>query len=123
MCIRYSASCCPAPPAPSARPRLTAAAPYSPPQLSQSASIACPQATSNTKVVLLSAVPWACAALTHLFNSMHSQHVGERRWHIAVPWMAGSVCLYCLAAAADAGKVGLQAPIGAIGSRLLLGDI
>lgn len=64
-----------------------------------------PQATSDTKVVLLSAVPWACAALTHLVNSMHSQHVGERRWHICVPWMAGAICLYCLAAAAAAGKV------------------
>ncbi len=65
-----------------------------------------PQATSDTKVILLTTIPWACAALTHLFNSMHSQHVGERRWHICVPWMAGSICLYCLAAAADAGKVG-----------------
>ena len=99
-----SASCYRTPPVPSVRPHLTAAT-HSSPQLSQSASIACPQATSNTKVVLLSAVPWACAALTHLLNSMHSQHVGERRWHIAVPWMAGSICLYCLAAAADAGKV------------------
>ncbi|PRW57891.1 hypothetical protein C2E21_3748 [Chlorella sorokiniana] len=62
-------------------------------------------ATSDTQVVLLTAVPWACAALTHLFNSMHSQRVGERRWHICVPWMAGSICLYCLATAADAGKV------------------
>jgi hypothetical protein len=59
--------------------------------------------------VLLTAVPWACAALTHLFNSMHSQRVGERRWHICVPWMAGSICLYCLATAADAGKVGAAA--------------
>lgn len=92
------------------------------------------------QVVLLSAVPFACSACVHLCNALHSQvwrcglcatacmlrafeafikparlppcpqRVMERRFHIAIPWALGSICLYCMSTAASAGEVRRRTP-------------
>jgi hypothetical protein len=44
-------------------------------------------------VVLLSAIPYACASLFHVANAWHSQRTQEWRWHIAGVWCVGAIAL------------------------------
>lgn len=72
---------------------LPAPAFYAPDTLSTLALPPAPpkQGTSSTEVTLLSAIPYAAAALFHICNALHSTRTGERRLHIALPWLAGGV--------------------------------
>jgi len=46
-----------------------------------------------SKVALLTAIPFVLGAVAHALNAIHSSHTGERRRHIATPWMLGGVCM------------------------------
>jgi MFS transporter, ACS family, tartrate transporter len=48
---------------------------------------------SNFEVGLTSALPYAAAALTMYLWGRHSDHSGERTWHIAIPAFVGAVGL------------------------------
>jgi D-galactonate transporter len=43
------------------------------------------------QVGLISAIPWAIAAVAMVLNGRHSDVTGERRWHVALPALIGSV--------------------------------
>jgi ACS family tartrate transporter-like MFS transporter len=45
------------------------------------------------QVALLSALPYVATFPAMLFNAWHSDRTGERRWHTAVPLLAGGVLL------------------------------
>jgi predicted MFS family arabinose efflux permease len=47
-------------------------------------------------VVLLTAIPFACASIFHLINARHSQQSNERRLHIALPWAMAAAALLLL---------------------------
>lgn len=42
---------------------------------------------------LLASIPFVLGAIAHLLNALHSSHTGERRAHIAAPWMLGGVLM------------------------------
>ncbi|MGA9405947.1 MAG: MFS transporter [Bacteroidota bacterium] len=60
------------------------------------------------KIGLISAVPWAFGAITMVWNGHHSDVTGERRWHIALAAIIGSVAF---AASGIPGISGLAAVI------------
>jgi len=49
--------------------------------------------TDALKIGLLSAIPWAFAAVLMVLIARHADRSGERRWHIAVPALLGAVGL------------------------------
>jgi MFS family permease len=49
--------------------------------------------------ILLTAIPYAAAAVFQVFYSWHSQHSGEKRWHVVGLWLSGAVLLFCLPSA------------------------
>jgi ACS family tartrate transporter-like MFS transporter len=49
---------------------------------------------SDFRVGLLSSVPYIAAAITMVLVSLHSDHSGERRWHVAVSAFAGAAGLF-----------------------------
>ncbi|HEY1401821.1 MAG TPA: MFS transporter, partial [Terriglobales bacterium] len=48
---------------------------------------------SNFTVGMLSAIPYVAAALAMVAVGLHSDRSGERRWHTAVPALAGAIAL------------------------------
>jgi len=46
---------------------------------------------SSAMVVLLSAIPYVAATLGLVIVGSHSDHTGERRWHVAVPCLIGAL--------------------------------
>jgi ACS family tartrate transporter-like MFS transporter len=50
-------------------------------------------------VGLVSAIPYVCAAVGMVSVGRHSDHAGERRWHIALPATVGAIGLVLCAAA------------------------
>ncbi len=48
---------------------------------------------SNSTVAVLSALPYLCASLLMVIVANHSDKTAERRWHVAMPALAGSVGL------------------------------
>lgn len=50
------------------------------------------QQPSAAHVALLTAAPFVGGALAHIANALHSSRTGERRAHIAIPWiLAGAI--------------------------------
>jgi D-galactonate transporter len=49
--------------------------------------------TNALSIGLLSAIPWAFAAVLMVLIARHADRTGERRWHIAVPALLGAVGL------------------------------
>ena len=47
----------------------------------------------TTTIGLLVALPYAAAVVCMIWTSRHSDRTGERRWHIAIPAIAGAVGL------------------------------
>src|SRR5262249_7300840 len=41
--------------------------------------------SSKLQIGLLSAIPYSLAVVSMVLSSRHSDHTGERRWHVAVP--------------------------------------
>ena len=60
------------------------------------------------EIGLISVVPWACGAISMVWNGHHSDVTGERRWHIALAAMIGS---FAFAASGIPGISGLAAII------------
>lgn len=58
-----------------------------------------PLATKSTKAdvttVLLTAIPYACAAIWQVLYSWHSQRRDEKRWHVVASWLSAAI-LMCL---------------------------
>jgi MFS transporter, ACS family, tartrate transporter len=48
---------------------------------------------SNFTIGMLSAIPYVAAAITMVFVGLSSDRSGERRWHTAVPALAGAVAI------------------------------
>jgi MFS transporter, ACS family, tartrate transporter len=48
---------------------------------------------SNFTIGVLSAIPYVAAAITMVFVGLSSDRSGERRWHAAVPALAGSIAI------------------------------
>lgn len=48
---------------------------------------------SGSEVALLTAIPFVAGAAVHSINALHSSRTGERRVHIAAPWIFGGVCM------------------------------
>ena len=46
---------------------------------------------SNSAVATLSALPYLAASILMVITANHSDRTGERRWHVAVPALAGSL--------------------------------
>ncbi|KAI8472261.1 MAG: major facilitator superfamily domain-containing protein [Monoraphidium minutum] len=53
-------------------------------------------ASDGIRVVMLVAVPFACAACFQFVNAWHAQHTNERRFHLAGTWMFGALSLFML---------------------------
>ncbi|MBV9760828.1 MAG: MFS transporter [Acidobacteriaceae bacterium] len=45
----------------------------------------------SVRIGLLTAIPWACAAVAMVVAGHHSDRTGERRWHIALTGIAGAL--------------------------------
>jgi D-galactonate transporter len=43
------------------------------------------------EIGLISAIPWAAAAIAMVLNGNHSDATGERRWHVALACLVGSI--------------------------------
>jgi MFS family permease len=82
----------------------------------------------------LSVIPFAIALVVQFLNARHSDHTGERRWHVAVPallaalgWatlpsVQGNVALSMLMLTlATAGTLGLTGPFWTLPSSFLTG--
>lgn len=54
---------------------------------------------------LLTAIPWICAMLGSIINSRHSDKTKEYKWHIAIPILAGGICLLASVLAGNANPV------------------
>jgi ACS family tartrate transporter-like MFS transporter len=48
---------------------------------------------SNFTIGMLSAIPYVAAAITMVFVGLSSDRSGERRWHAAVPALAGAIAI------------------------------
>lgn len=48
---------------------------------------------SNTSIGLVMVIPYACAGAGMILWSRHSDRTGERRWHTALPPLAGGIAL------------------------------
>lgn len=48
---------------------------------------------SNTAIGLVMTIPYACAGVAMILWSRHSDRTGERRWHTALPPIAGGIAL------------------------------
>jgi MFS transporter, ACS family, tartrate transporter len=48
---------------------------------------------SNFTIGVLSAIPYVAAAITMVFVGLSSDRSGERRWHTAVPALAGALAI------------------------------
>jgi MFS family permease len=60
------------------------------------------------EIGLISAVPWACGAISMVWNGHHSDVTGERRWHITLAAMIGSIAF------AASGIPGISGPVAII---------
>ncbi len=58
---------------------------------------------------LISAIPWAVAALAMVLNGWHSDATGERRWHLALACLIGSVAFAASAMPGVRGWAGIAA--------------
>ena len=61
------------------------------------------------QIGLLSAIPWAAAAIAMVWNGHHSDATGERRWHVAGACMIGAVAFAVSAIPGVGGYAGLAA--------------
>jgi ACS family tartrate transporter-like MFS transporter len=53
--------------------------------------------TSNLIIGLLSAIPYLATAIAMVLVGMHSDHTGERRWHLAGSACVGAISLWAAA--------------------------
>jgi D-galactonate transporter len=60
------------------------------------------------KIGLISVVPWTCGAISMVWNGHHSDVTGERRWHIALAAIIGSLAF------AASGIPGISGPAAII---------
>ncbi|HEX3682677.1 MAG TPA: MFS transporter [Bryobacteraceae bacterium] len=58
---------------------------------------------------LLTAIPWACAAVAMVVAGYHSDATGERRWHIALTGIAGAAAFAVSAVPGISGTLGFLA--------------
>lgn len=58
---------------------------------------------------LLTAIPWACAAVAMVIAGHHSDVTGERRWHIALTGIAGAIAFAVSAIPGISGMLGFLA--------------
>jgi D-galactonate transporter len=61
------------------------------------------------KIGLLSAIPWACAAIVMVVFAHHSDFTGERRWHLALAGILGFVAFSATRLPGISGALGLAA--------------
>jgi ACS family tartrate transporter-like MFS transporter len=52
--------------------------------------------TSDAIAVLLTAIPYAAAAVWQMVFSWHSQYRQEKRWHVVGSWGGAAVCMFLL---------------------------
>jgi ACS family tartrate transporter-like MFS transporter len=69
-----------------------------------------PLTAKNTKAdvhtVLLTAIPYACAAVWQVLYSWHSQRRDEKRWHVVASWMSAAILMCLLPTAMKANTAG-----------------
>lgn len=61
------------------------------------------QKPDASRVALLTAVPFAGGAVAHALNALHSSRTGERRAHIAAPWICAGLVMATVPAALQNG--------------------
>ena len=63
----------------------------------------------SLQIGLLTAIPWAAAAISMVLVGHHSDQTGERRWHIALAGIAGAIAFAVSALPGISGAMGLVA--------------
>src|SRR5450755_570521 len=63
----------------------------------------------SLQIGLLTAIPWAAAAISMIVVGHHSDQTGERRWHIALTGIAGAIAFAVSALPGISGAMGLVA--------------
>ena len=63
----------------------------------------------SLQIGLLTAIPWAAAAISMVVVGHHSDQTGERRWHIALTGIAGAIAFAVSALPGISGAMGLVA--------------
>ena len=61
------------------------------------------------QIGLLTTIPYALATIAMVLNGHHSDVTGERRWHIALPGLAGAIAFACSGIPGISGVAGLIA--------------
>jgi len=76
---------------------------------------------SNFAIGALSAVPYVAAALSMVAVGLHSDGTGERRWHTAVPALAGALALGWAASVISVGPAIVLISIAVLGVFSMMG--
>ena len=76
---------------------------------------------SNLAIGVLSAVPYVAAALSMVAVGLHSDRTGERRWHTAVPALAGALALAWAANVISVGPAIVLISIAVLGVFSMMG--
>jgi MFS transporter, ACS family, tartrate transporter len=76
---------------------------------------------SNFTVGMLSAIPYIAAALAMVAVGLHSDRSGERRWHTAVPALAGAIALTGAAYSTSVGPSILLISVAVLGVFSMMG--
>ncbi|KAI8473097.1 MAG: hypothetical protein J3K34DRAFT_466869 [Monoraphidium minutum] len=63
-------------------------------------------AATGPRAALLAAAPFAAGVACHAANALHSQRRGERRWHIAAPWLLGGAAMALVPVCVSRGAAG-----------------
>jgi D-galactonate transporter len=63
----------------------------------------------NFQIGLISAIPWAVAAVAMVLNGYHSDRTGERRWHVAIACIIAAVAFAISAMPGIGGWAGIAA--------------
>ena len=76
---------------------------------------------SNLVIGLLSAIPYIAAAIAMVAVGIHSDRSGERRWHTAIPALAGALALTGAAFSTSAAPAILCISVAVLGVNCMLG--
>lgn len=76
---------------------------------------------SNFLIGLLSAIPYIAAAITMVVVGHHSDHTGERRWHVAVPAFLGGLGLGIAAYSSSVAPAIVAISLAVLGVFCMLG--
>jgi len=76
---------------------------------------------SNFTVGVLSAIPYVAAALAMVVVGLHSDRSGERRWHTAVPAVAGALALSAAAYSTSVGPAIVLISVAVLGVFSMMG--